>query len=111
MTRKPMRALVRVPWPCLIFSGLPAEVKMVKPPKINIKRRMRPAITKIKGMRRLMMSARLRGLPDGPVPSCQVWSLASRSEKSSSIPPVVMPGNWRASFLIMRVGSLVFVGY
>jgi len=46
MIRKPIRALTSMVWPFLIFSGLPAETKMLKPPAINIEKRMMPAKTR-----------------------------------------------------------------
>jgi len=57
MIRKPTRALVSMLWPFLTFSGLPAETKILKPPAINMAKRMMPAMTKTKGMILLTISA------------------------------------------------------
>jgi len=62
MTRKPIRALTIIDLPLLIFSSLPVEVKMMKPPKTNIAKRIKPAMVKIKGRMMFMISAGV-GLP------------------------------------------------
>ena len=43
--------------PFLVFSGLPADKKIVKPPKISKKKRIRPAMTKMVGRRSLISLA------------------------------------------------------
>jgi len=57
MMKKPIRALTSMAWPFLIFSGLPAETKMLKPPPINIAKRMMPAKIKMDGRRLLIILA------------------------------------------------------
>ena len=90
---KPIKPLVMLAWPFLIFSGSPEDIKIVKPPEKTMKNKASPAITNTKGRIVLMMFPGV-WLANPKIP---VVALAGVSEKSSKT--VSLPGKVRASLV------------